>query len=144
MERGAYRYGRFNETVYARIEEGQELPGILVDLLRGIGGGYSAVVHAIGGLESLEIGVFRGDGYDVAEIKPFPGHVLEVVGLHGSIIFRGGDYSPHLHIVVARSHGEVYAGHLVRGRVKPFLEVFLTLFRGEPGELRRVFPHRFP
>ena len=37
----------------------------------------------------------------------------------------GGAHHPHVHAVVARAPGEVYAGHLLEARVSPFLELLV-------------------
>ncbi len=138
-----YRYKRAGDLVYARIEKDSLVPETLLSLFSEELPGYSGVIAGIGGLRRLRIGVFRGDGYDTMEVEPLPGHVLEVLSLQGSIISRGDSLSPHLHIVAARSHGEVYAGHLVEAEVEPFLEIYITLFKDTPTNLREVFPHRF-
>lgn len=96
------------------------------------------LIIGIGGLNNATIGVFRGDSYDTMNIEAFPGHVLEVASLTGNYVVTEEGVSTHIHVVLARSHGETYAGHLVKGRVRPFLELFLI----EYGDLTKVFDHR--
>jgi len=124
-------------VVPVKVPEGADPHEFLREFIskEGLSGG---LIIGIGGFEKATIGVFRGDTYDVMEVEAFPGHVLEVASLTGNYVSTDGAVSTHIHVVLARSHGETYAGHLVRARVKPFLELFLI----EYGDLTRVFDHR--
>ncbi len=120
-----------------KVPEGADPHEFLRDFIskEGLVGG---VIIGIGGFEKATIGVFRGDSYDTMEIGAFPDHVLEVASLTGNYVVTKDGVSTHIHVVLARSHGEIYAGHLVKARVRPFLELFLI----EHGDLTKIFDHR--
>lgn len=101
-------------------------------------------VQGIGALAKAKIGIYKEGEYEQIEIKPLKNRVLEVASLQGNIV-KGGDgkYYPHVHIVLGRSKGETYAGHVLKGCiVQPFIEMFLyggTL----KANLIREFNHRW-
>lgn len=51
---------------------------------------------------------------------------VEVVSLIGNVARAPGGRKVHAHAVLGRRNGEALAGHLVSGRVRPTLEIFLT------------------
>jgi predicted DNA-binding protein with PD1-like motif len=76
---------------------------------------------AIGAFERVVLGYF-----DVArrEYKRIPlDEQLEVLTLAGNIAIADGAPKVHAHVVVGRSDGTAYGGHLLDGRVRPTLEV---------------------
>jgi predicted DNA-binding protein with PD1-like motif len=99
----------------------------------------NALIIGIGGFRKAEIGVFRGDGYDTLIIESKPPHILEVANLTGNLIDLGDDISTHIHVTLGRSHSELFAGHLIKAEVDPFLELFLI---ESSSDLKEVFDHR--
>lgn len=59
---------------------------------------------------------------------------VEVTSLVGDIGVAEGQPKVHAHCVLGRSDGSAITGHLVEGRVRPTLELFLTAY---DAELRR-------
>jgi len=115
------------------------------EFLRDNGIGFASI-QGIGGFEWVRIGVYSPEEnkYYTEEVKALPGRVLECVSLQGnSILGPDGSYYTHLHVAVARKPGEVYAGHLVDGRVDPFLELVIIELPGSVEEARRLLSHRW-
>ncbi len=85
------------------------------------------VVSAIGGFSEAAIGVFRAADttYEAKKVVAQPGKVLEVVSFSGNVLCTGEGCKPHIHVVLARGHSEIYAGHLIDATVDPFLELFI-------------------
>ncbi|MCE4627893.1 MAG: DUF296 domain-containing protein [Desulfurococcales archaeon] len=105
-----------------------------------------AVIKGIGGMAWARLGVFSPDEnkYYVTDVEAEPARVLEVVSLIGNSV-RGpdGSYYTHLHATLAKSPDKVYAGHLVDGRVRPFLELTVIELVGAGEEARRLLAHRW-
>jgi hypothetical protein len=123
-----------------RLEKGMIVPDSIARAVseRGLRGG---VVIAIGGLSYAEIGVYdRSEKkYHVSAYEAREDETLEAAPIVGNyLVTSSGHISVHLHANLAWRRDRV-AGHLVRGVVDPFLEVFLL----EVGDVvREVFFHR--
>lgn len=130
---------------FARILDEAEVHRAIEQLLAD-NGVELAYIAGIGGLSWARIGVFSPEEkkYYTIDVEAEPGRVLEVVSLKGNSV-RGPDgaYYTHLHITVARRPGEVYAGHLVDARVRPFLELVVVELQGAAEEARRLLSHRW-
>ncbi|MBM3317688.1 MAG: DNA-binding protein [Candidatus Eisenbacteria bacterium] len=59
---------------------------------------------------------------------------VEVIALTGNIGLHDGAPRVHAHALVGLPDGSTRAGHLVAARVRPTLELFVTVL---PGEIRR-------
>ncbi len=128
---------------YVKLLKGEDLLKELRKLLpqTGLELGF---ITGIGGLERAKIGIFKGNGYDEVIIEALKGHVLEAASLIGNFVRApNGEYYPHLHAVIARSKGEVYAGHVLEGCiVDPFLEIFIYALPGKTDVISE-FKHRW-
>ncbi len=129
MDVGAgYIAGTLRKLFFVEVPENAVLPGWLAEKASELGVGFAAV-YGIGGMSYAKVAVFDATRktYRYVEVKPLDeNHVLEVVGLMGNLVAGPeGRIYPHLHVILARKPGEVYAGHLVEARVKPFLELFV-------------------
>ncbi len=51
---------------------------------------------------------------------------VELVSLIGDIALGDGEPQVHAHVVIARSDGRTYGGHLMEACVRPTCEVVLT------------------
>ncbi len=88
---------------------------------------------AIGAFQSATLGYFDWAKKDYKPI-PVPEQV-EVVSLLGDVaVDEGGQPKVHAHVVLGRSDGAALAGHLLKGSVRPTLEVILV---ESPAHLRR-------
>ncbi|WP_440059511.1 PPC domain-containing DNA-binding protein [Thermogladius sp. 4427co] len=123
-----------------RLERGMEIPDAIARAVyeRGLRGG---LVIAIGGLSYAEVGVYsRSENkYYTKVFEAGSDETLEVAPLIGNyLVTSSGHVSVHVHVNLAWRRDRV-AGHLVKGVVDPFLEVFLV----EVGDVvREVFIHR--
>lgn len=88
--------------------------------------------HHLAGSHFTAIGAFSGVtlGYfdlTVKEYKRIPiDEQVEVLSLAGDIALKDGDPALHAHVVVGKSDGTAWGGHLIEGRVRPTLEVILV------------------
>lgn len=130
------------KAVYLKVEEGENPLEVVAGAFEELGA-YFAWVQGIGGFHYAKLGVFTGKGYEVEEVRPRQGYILEVLSLKGNVV-RGpkGSPYPHLHAVLSRSAGEVLGGHLIEAKVKPFLELVLVAAEAEKG-LADLFKHRW-
>ena len=92
----------------------------------------AASLTAIGAFSSATLGYFNVEKKEYEEI-PVEEQV-EVLSLVGDIALSGGEPNLHAHVVVGRSDGTTRGGHLVRGYVRPILEVTVV---ESPEHLRR-------
>ncbi|MGN6136421.1 MAG: PPC domain-containing DNA-binding protein [Aureliella sp.] len=89
---------------------------------------------AIGAMREVVLGYFDWEQRDYVEI-PVQEQV-EVLSMVGDIALADGQPKVHAHVVLGRRDGSTVGGHLLRGIVRPTLEVVL----GEaPAHLQRKF-----
>jgi predicted DNA-binding protein with PD1-like motif len=87
---------------------------------------------AIGAFSEVTLGYFERERRDY---KKIPLHEqVEVLSLAGNIALTKGESKVHAHVVVGRSDGTAYGGHLLAGRVWPTLEVIVV---ESPSHLQR-------
>jgi uncharacterized protein len=80
---------------------------------------------AIGALRDVVLGYWDWDSKDYTpnELR----EQVEVLSMIGNIALApDGSPKVHAHVVVGRSDGSAYGGHLLEGHVRPTLEVVLT------------------
>ncbi|MEM1665513.1 MAG: DNA-binding protein [Zestosphaera sp.] len=124
-----------------KLEEGSILPDAIerVILEERLKGGF---MIGIGGLKKAEIGYFNPvtSTYVTEFIDSGEEGMIEVVSLVGNYLLRSnGTVFTHLHVTLSRRDLGVKGGHLVRGVVRPHIEIFLV----EVGEeLKKIFRHR--
>jgi predicted DNA-binding protein with PD1-like motif len=56
---------------------------------------------------------------------------VEVTSLLGNISMFNGEPKIHAHAVIGKRDGSAHSGHLIDGIVRPTLEVFITVSKGE-------------
>ena len=61
---------------------------------------------------------------------------VELVALVGDVALQDGEPAVHAHVVVARSDGAAFGGHLLEAHVRPTLELVLT---ESPANLRKRY-----
>ncbi len=106
----------------------------------------AALITGIGGFSKVKLGVYNPEErkYYETEVLPVEGRVLEVVTLNGnSVKSPKGEYHTHLHAAVAKAPNEVYAGHLIDGIIKPFLEVAIIELVGDLARVQALLSHRW-
>lgn len=91
-----------------------------------------AAEQRVGGSQFSAIGAFRRAvlGYFDWDSKEFKRNVIdeqmEVAALSGFITASDTGPKVHAHVVLGRSDGLAYAGHLLEGEVRPTLELVIS------------------
>ncbi len=83
---------------------------------------------AIGALSSVTLAWFDMAALDYkhTEVR----QQVEVASLVGNIALYEGKPKVHTHLVVGKEDGSAMAGHLIKGSVRPTLEIFVTELTG--------------
>lgn len=119
-----------------KISPGESLKRRLVEFAKAVDLKHAVVVSAVGSVQDLS---FRGikSGAKLP-ITPPRMHVhevagpLELLGLAGNLLpDASGEPDCHLHVVAARSSGEVLGGHLFDARIFATCEIVLSELRAE-------------
>jgi predicted DNA-binding protein with PD1-like motif len=84
----------------------------------------AAQVTALGAFSSVELGYFDWQAKDYRKI-PIDEQV-EVLSLVGDIALKDGVPHLHPHVTIGKRDGSAWGGHLLRGTVRPTLEVIVT------------------
>lgn len=93
----------------------------------------AAQFSAIGAFSDAEIAYFD---WTTKAYRPIPvTEQVEVATLSGDVALApDGNPAVHAHVVLGRRNGAALAGHLVRGHVRPTLEIIIT---ESPAHLRK-------
>lgn len=83
----------------------------------------AASFSGLGALREVVLGYFDWEKKDYREIR-IPEQV-EILNLTGNVALSDGEPKLHPHIVVGKSDGTAWGGHLLKGIVRPTLEVVL-------------------
>ena len=120
-------YKRFENTVFARIDKGEEI----VETLKTICEKEDitiAYVNAIGAVGDFTVGVFK-TAEKQYDSNRFQGD-FEIVSLSGTVTQMNGAHYSHLHMSAADSEGRVFGGHLNRAVVSATCEMIITVSEG--------------
>ncbi len=115
------------KLVKIRIPEGRDVHQFLEEVIKRLGL-MNGAITGIGGLEEAIIGVYNGGKYHEIQIRPCKPFIIEVGSLLGNYSYDDKGLRIHIHVVLATYTKEgykVYAGHLIRSRAKPFIEIGL-------------------
>jgi predicted DNA-binding protein with PD1-like motif len=94
---------------------------------------HAAQLTGIGGFREVTLGYFD---WEIKDYRPIPiQEQVELVSLNGNISLDDGNPKLHAHVVVGKSDGSAWAGHLLSAIVRPTLELVLV---ESPTYLRRV------
>jgi predicted DNA-binding protein with PD1-like motif len=124
------------KTFAVILEEGDEAMGVLQTFAEREKLGASSF-SAVGAFERAVLGWFDWERKDYEKIAV--SEQAEVLSLLGDVTLDGEKRKVHAHAVLGLRGGSTRGGHLLEGRVRPTLEVFL---QETAGELRRVFDPR--
>jgi predicted DNA-binding protein with PD1-like motif len=120
-------------TFVVIVEPGEEAMATLTAFARAQALSASQIT-AIGAFERVVLGYFDRAKRDY---QPIPiEQQVEVLSLVGDIVGQGEDLKLHAHVVVGKSDGSAYGGHLLEATVWPTLEAVIT---EAPTHLRRRF-----
>lgn len=118
-------------TFVLRFETGEEVASTLLDFAerRDV---RAAELTGIGALSDVVLGFFDLDrrAYHENPVK----EQVEVVTLVGNLAAKDGKAKLHAHVVVGKRDGTALGGHLVKGHVRPTLEIIVT---DSPAHLQR-------
>lgn len=84
----------------------------------------AASFSSIGALENATVAYWNWDTKEYEHIEVT--EQIEVLSMSGSVARSGHDVKIHAHAVLGRRYGATIGGHLMRGTVRPTLEVFLV------------------
>ena len=120
-------YRRMQDTVFARIDRGEEIQ----EQLRVIAereGIRLASVSGLGAVNDFTVGVFKTDRKQY-DSNTFTGY-FEIVSLTGTITTMDGQSYAHLHMSCGDEQGHVFGGHLNRAVVSATCEVVIRILEG--------------
>ena len=120
-------YRKFGNTIFARIDRGEEI----LEKLKEISVKENiklAHVSALGATNDFTVGVFNVDEKKYYA-NSFSGN-FEIVSLTGTVTTMDGEFYAHLHMSAGNDKGEVFGGHLNRARISATCEMVITLIDG--------------
>lgn len=123
-------YARFDNTIVARIDRGEEI----LEQLKAIAIKEDirlAQISALGAVGDFTVGVFYTAEKEYHS-NCFTGD-WEIVSLTGSVTRMKGEFYAHLHMSAGGTDGAVVGGHLNRAVVSATCEMFITVLDGEIG-----------
>ncbi len=126
-------YRRFENTIYARIDKGEEILEQLknISLKENI---KLANINAIGAIGDFTVGAF-----DTKEKKYYSKRItgiFEIVSLTGTVTTMNDEYYAHLHLSAGNQNGEVFGGHLNSAVVSATCEMVINI---SDGRVERYF-----
>ena len=121
-------YRRFNNTIVARIDKGEEILENIkqIALKEKI---QLADVNALGATNDFTVGVYKVDEKKYYS-NTFTGN-YEIVSLTGTINTMDGEFYTHIHMSAGNDKGEVFGGHLNRAIVSATCEMVINIIDGK-------------
>ncbi len=119
-----------------KISPGEDIQPKLVEFAKAVGLRHAVIVSAVGSIQDLEFrGIKAGAKLPITPPRMHLHQVagpLELLGLTGNILpDEKGELDCHLHVMAARSSGDVLGGHLFGARVFATCEVVLSELTAE-------------
>lgn len=120
-------YRRFNNTIVARIDKGEEILEKVkeIALKEDI---KLANLNALGATNDFTVGVLNVENKQYVS-NNFHGN-YEIVSLTGTINTKDGEFYTHLHMSAGNDKGEVFGGHLNRAVVSVTCEMVINIIDG--------------
>ncbi len=121
-------YRRFNNTIVARIDRGEEI----LEKIKAIALKENiklASVSALGATNDFTVGVFK-----VEEKKYYSNEFrgnFEIVSLTWTINTMNDEFYTHIHMSAGNDKGEVFGGHLNRAIVSATCEMVINIIDGK-------------
>jgi predicted DNA-binding protein with PD1-like motif len=131
-----YREVEQGRRFILKISPGESLRGRLVEFARAVDLKHAVVVSAVGSIQDLSFrGIKSGAKLPITAPRMHVHEVagpLELLGLAGNLLpDEAGQVDCHLHVIAARSSGDVLGGHLFDARVFATCEVVLSEIHAE-------------
>ena len=120
-------YRRFQNTIVARIDKGEEI----LEQVKRIARKEQiklASVQALGAVSQFTAGVFKTEEKEYIA-NEFIGS-FEIVSLTGTVNTMNGELYCHLHMSAGNHKGEVFGGHLNKALVSATCEMIITVIDG--------------
>ncbi len=120
-------YRKFNNTIVARIDKGEEI----LEKIKEIATKENiklANINALGATNDFTVGVFK-TGEKKYYSNNFKGD-FEIVSLTGTINTMNGEFYSHIHMSAGNDKGEVFGGHLNRAIVSATCEMVINIIDG--------------
>ncbi len=119
-----------------KISPGEAIQPKLVEFARAVGLRHAVIVSAVGSIQELKFrGIKAGAKLPITPPRMHLHEVegpLELLGLTGNILpDEQGELDCHLHVMAARSSGDVLGGHLFAARVFATCEIVLSELTAE-------------
>ena len=93
-------FGTISNVYITRVEKEYEIIQFLKDFCFKNNLNF-CIVYGIGGFSEVNLGIFKGNGYDILNVKAIEGKVLEITSFQGLIIKIDKDkFSIHIHTTV--------------------------------------------
>ena len=121
------QYKRFDNTIFVRIDKGEEILE-QIKVLAEAENIKLASVSALGATNDFTVGVFKTEEKKYYA-NPFTGN-FEIVSLTGTINTLNGEFYTHIHMSAGNDRGEVFGGHLNRAMVSATCEMVVTVVEG--------------
>lgn len=121
-------YRRFDNTIIARMDKGEEILEQLEKIARKENIRLASV-SALGATNDMTVGVFR-----TQEKKYYANHFtgdMEIVSLTGTVSTMAGNYYAHLHMSAGDAQGHVFGGHLNKCVISATCEMVIQVINGE-------------
>lgn len=121
-------YKRFENTIVARIDKGEEI----LEKIKEIALSENiklANINALGATNDFTVGVFKTEEkkYYANEFKGD----FEIVSLTGTINTMNDEFYTHIHMSAGNDKGEVFGGHLNRAIVSATCEMVINIIDGK-------------
>ena len=120
-------YRRFDNTIVARIDKGEEIVAAVTEIARKEQIKL-ANVQALGAVDRFNVGVLIIDEKK-QKVNEFAG-LFEIVSLNGTISTMNGEVYCHLHLSAGNEKGEVFGGHLNSAYVSATCEMVIQIING--------------
>ena len=120
-------YRKFNNTIVARIDKGEEILEKIKDIALNENIKL-ANINALGATNDFTVGVFKVDEKKYYS-NNFKGN-FEIVSLTGTINTMHDEFYTHIHMSAGNDSGEVFGGHLNRAVVSATCEMVINIIDG--------------
>ena len=142
MERFSYRECRDGRRFLLRIPPGAKLLEQVQRFTRAVGLRHGVIVSAIGSVRQLTFTDIQAGAHLPITAPRMPVHTVEgpldLMGIEGNFVpHEDGEVDLHLHILGAKSSGEVVGGHLIEAEVFATCEMVIAEYIMEGVERQR-------
>jgi predicted DNA-binding protein with PD1-like motif len=137
-----YREARDGRRFMLRIPPGAKLMEQVARFTREVGLRHGVIVSAIGSVRALSFSDIQAGAHLPITAPRMPVHTVEgpldLLGIEGNFVPReDGQVDLHLHILGAKSSGEVVGGHLIEAEVFATCEMVIAEYVVEGVERQR-------